>query len=231
MTPPKQMRVKMKNSIITRLLLVGLICSFCHSCTKTTTAALLTRYSGKPYIQEWIGNYIQIKAIAVTPAYERLLELSRAGVKKIEQQTLDSLEVDQNVNSDLTFKLYLYPTEEFTDTVYFHNSDILLGYGRNREERRQAMEQFNFGLTSRIWARIAGEKISPALCHCEENYGLDNGRNLWIVFKLNDRQRQTARAKRRIELYFDNPLTNEGLSTFVWSGAIIAKLVDKHEKI
>lgn len=178
----------------------------------------MEKFSKKPFVQYWKGKRIAINAMAVTPIYESLQQTKTVYQSKMISKDHFN-EISKKVSdkcSGLTFKLYMEPCEEYHDSLYYHNSDVVYGFNRTPEERAQQIDQFNFNLSSSVWVVIDSERVFPTLCHFERNYGLDNGRNIWISFKLDEKSLEKVRKMKSITLYFDNFFPHEGVAAFQW---------------
>ena len=166
----------------------------------------------------WHGNRLHISALLVLPLQKELQELINTGQgqKKLSVTYLKSLHEKTISKKSVSFKVFLEPQEKVIDKVYFHNSDVLFGFGRDASKRRESITKFNFILHDKIWLKIGEVKVKPTLCHLERNFGLDNGRNIWITFNFDKKEISMLQKKKRLELYFENPLPREGVAIFKW---------------
>ncbi|HEX2956967.1 MAG TPA: hypothetical protein VHO70_09040 [Chitinispirillaceae bacterium] len=150
-------------------------------------------HDGDPRISRWEGKYTVIKAMLVET---------------------DSL--SEGPADNLCFRLRIDPSNKIKDKTYFHNSDILFGYGRTREEIGAAVNDFNFHLSEKIWLRIREERVFPTLCHFERNFGLDNGRDVWVNFRLDQKQRNMLKNEKDIRLHVNSIFQKEKVAILKW---------------
>ena len=145
-------------------------------------------------IRTWSGRYTELKA---------------AIVEKNEQRGTPD-------DYGLTFKLRIDPAEKIRNTEYYHSSDILFGFGRTQQQIEEAIDEFNFRLSQYIWLSIDGERLLPSLCHLERNFGMDNGRDIWIRFRLDTTMKNKLIEYKKITLVVNSVFENEDVAEFDW---------------
>lgn len=156
-------------------------------------AGLYYFHGGDPRIKCWEGKYTVIKAMVV------------------EADTLSKGPAD-----NLCFRLRIDPSDKIKDKTYYHNSDILFGYGRTSEEVSASINEFNFHLSEKIWLRIREERVFPTLCHFERSFGLDNGRDVWVSFRLDQRQLDMLKNEKNIRLHINSFFQKERMAILEW---------------
>jgi len=144
-------------------------------------------------IRYWEGKYTVIKAM--------VMETDSSGKGSVD---------------NLCFRLRIDPSDKIKDKTYYHSSDILFGYGRTREEISAAINEFNFHLDEKIWLRIQEERVFPTLCHFERNFGMDNGRDVWVSFRLDQKHRNMLKNEKNIRLYINSIFQKEKMAILEW---------------
>lgn len=130
--------------------------------------------------------------------------------------TITGSDLNTPGNDNISFKLRVEPSGECIDTVYYNNSDIIYGFGRTRDEIDRLINQCNFNLSNRIWLTINNERVKPSLCHFERNFGIDNGRDIWATFKLNEQQQRYLKQTKKVSLFVNNFFRKEKTAVFSW---------------
>jgi len=116
----------------------------------------------------------------------------------------------------LEFRLQVAPSAACTDTVNFHNSDVVYGQGRGDERLNSAIKGFNESLESRFILKAGAETAKPTLVHVESTFGLDNARNVWIVFRPSPALAAALSKADVMQLIATDPVPGQGLFVLSW---------------
>jgi hypothetical protein len=142
-------------------------------------------------VKVWKGKYLKIKAM-------------------VDKQ--NSVSSGEDVR--LCYRINFAPIDSFVDKDYYHNSDVLFGFGRTREQIAQSVDDFNFHLYEKIWLKTKnGERVRPTLCHLERNFGMDNSKEVWVNFRVN---RKMLDNEPEVFLYIDNIFPKERIARIGW---------------
>jgi hypothetical protein len=175
-------------------------------------------HTSKPYLQLWEGRCVRISGL--------LMNAQQQPARQNQPNNTPGTQAPPAVPATtVQLKLYLAPTGKCTDTTYFHNSDVLMGFGRTKEQRDLAAADFSFHLASKIWTIVGDQKIRPTLCHLEQNFGIDNGRTIWLQFSFTDTQMSQLHSQKSLSLFFDNPLVDEGVARLSWPRTIFNSMI------
>lgn len=168
----------------------------------------------KKYSRDWVGNLIKIKALMLN---NTLNEIKRnINYQSYSKKDIQNALNNKQLNNEITFQLRIDPKDKFVDSVHFHNSDILFGFGMDKSSRDKKINKFNFNLNETLWLLIDDKRIYPTLSHLERNFGVDNGRDVWIKFNLSDSEIKKLRKDNNVKLVWDIPHRGETISEFNW---------------
>src|SRR5690606_24157596 len=108
--------------------------------------------------------------------------------------------------------------------IYSQNSDIVYGFGRSDREREKEISDYRYSFNKRIWMNYNNKRIDPFYCHTEQNFGIDNGRDLWVGFRFN-KKLDHLDSDFKLILFFQNLTPLCDMASLEWSSALIQKLV------
>jgi len=195
-------------------------------CTSVSVDRALARFEATPYEQCWESGCARVRGQLVTPELQAALNLTRGSdvATRVSPATWDSAVAQARLSKGIAFRLRLEPQEKCVDSTYFHDGDVLMGFGRDAGQRDQAMREFTFGLESRVWIKINGVRVFPTMCHAEQNFGMENARNFWAMFNLSQEQRAALAKEKTVTLCFDQPLPGGGVAVVSWPVGVFRRL-------
>lgn len=198
---------------------------FFHRTPDIRPLQILDKYHKKPYEQEWKSDLINVKGQAILPevmaAYNSFKSTNDSVFSRSQWDSIRSVESNQI----LTFRLRIEPSENIRDTLYVHNSDLQYGFGRSPDQRTESINEFNFDLSNNIWINIDGEKVYPSICHTEQTFGMENGRDIWIGFKLSKDQLLTLANMDRFVLFYQLTEPLNSVAMLQWPLSVIKKCI------
>lgn len=191
-------------------------------CTEVHPSKILLKYQKKPFLQTWESEPLVLNAqLLPLNAMIAFKALQNYG-DTVSRQQWDSLK-NESRNEVLSIRLRLEPSEKIRDTLYANNSDVVYGFGQSADERSQTIEKFNFGLSKSVWLLIDGTKVFPALCHTEQVFGLENGRNIWLSFNLTQEEQKKLLQQETVVLFFQLTSPLKCVAQLEWPSSVIKK--------
>lgn len=193
---------------------------FNFSCTQNVNLKEIERkYSSGKYCKVWENGCVRLNVLLVTPE----LSVIQNSLGNIVDKKQFDLQIKRNMSdSVLKFRLHIEPDTKCIDTLYAQNSDIVYGFGRSDNAREIEIKQFNFNLSEKIWLKCNDEKIKPMYCHVENNFGLDNGRDIWLGFSINNKQLLSSE---KCALFFQNLTPVSEIIAIEWSSKFLKKAI------
>jgi hypothetical protein len=204
------------------VILAAIILAGCQGMVKVRTVQ--DHYNAKPYVRVWEDGCVRVKAQIVAPQLMAALEVNDDKTGALRKKAWDSLVTTKRNDSILSVRIRVEPMGKCVDTVYAQNSDIVYGFGRSNDERKQEITDYNLNLGNRIWISVEGKRISPLFCHTEQSFGLDNGRDIWSGFAI-DKQSLKALSGKKVSLFFQKPTPITGVAKVSWSSSIFKNVL------
>lgn len=206
--------------VIFMLFLLGVMLTSCSQSVRIDD--VYKKYSSGAFTKEWDDGCIHISALMVTPEFFALLSCSESKEEKISKRKLDSIIAIKKQDTTISFRIRIEPVGKCIDTTYAHNSDIVYGFGRSDDDRSKEIEKYNFGLDKRIWLKCGDTRVDPLFCHTENNFGLDNGRDIWVGFAIDKNKMLLSKDN---VLFFQGPTPVSEIIAMEWSSELMRKMV------
>jgi hypothetical protein len=197
------------------------------SCRNMTVHDVRMRYAARPYLQEWTDGCIRVSAMLAGAEYMAAIDVeNRLGDSvKLRAVQWDSVVKTYSNPNCIRINFRIEPTEKCIDKKYFQNSDIEFGFGRTMEERSDVNARFNFKMAGLMTLGWNETRISPQLCHMEQNWGMDNGRNFWAEFNLSPDQRTGLLKQKEFHLTMTLPFPGIATTILTWNTRAIRETI------
>lgn len=208
-----------------RLVLFILIVFSIFGCDRRVSVKhTIARFNSKPYVQGWSDQCLVVRGQLLTTELIAAMEIKNNDQKKISKRDLDSIASSKSKDKVVTFLVRIEPAEHCKDTLYTHNTDVIYGFGRSDKERETSIRKFNLNLEKQIWLKVKEKRIYPMFCHTEHNFGMENGREIWISFNSSV---ITALLEKNdtVTLFFQNATPATDLIVLEWPSSIMKKVI------
>lgn len=156
----------------------------------------------------------------VTPELKALQDLAGNGeADPQDDQVIKALRSIRKPKA-LEFRLRLSPEDRCRDHVNFHNSDVVYGLAAKEGNLEKAIGSFSANLAAKIWLKVGEKRIKPSFLHVESSFGLENSREVWLLFPTDDAFWSSIGAIEEVTLVTENPVSDKGLFILAWPGKI-----------
>lgn len=202
------------------LLLAAVLCA---ACGRHEPRKLAEAYGEAPYLQTSVQGCLEVSGLYVPPRSKALLALLADDSKaRPDTRALDSAVAVSGDGRSIEFRLRVSPAPHCRDTVNFHASDVVYGQQRGQEGIDRAIREFHQGLASRLWIRAGEYRVKPSYYHVESVMGLENSRELWVVFRPGDAERNALDKTEALEIAADNLVPGQGIFILAWPKEVLA---------
>lgn len=192
-------------------------------CRPADIASLTERYSSAPFRQQSTKGCLEVSAIYIAPEMRAWNAMSAAGKKlPAPDSDWDSALARVSMSRTLEFRIRIAPSPACRDTLNPLRSDVAFGLGARPRDPASANLEFQQSLGGKFWLRAGGERLAPAFFHMESAYGLDDARQVWMVFKHDALSKETWKKVREIALVAEGLGPGRNQFMLTWPSRVIA---------
>jgi hypothetical protein len=208
------------------LLLIFLVTAavLINGCKTMQPPDVIKKYQKKPFEQTYSSKVFELKGQIITPQIRAAYKAVQLMGDTVNADSWNSMN-KEDTSSLLEFRLRLDPVESLKDKQYSQNADVQYGFGQSDKQRKETINEFNYLLQNNIWILVDGKKVHPVLCHTEQNFGMDNGRNIWVGFRLTDEQKSFLKTQNQSVLFFHIQRPLNFFAQLAWDRAVLKKCI------
>lgn len=200
------------------LALAGLFLS--ASCTPgdRDPGSVILRTEKGPFVRTWEGKCLELRAMVLTPEYRvaKDLERRRDTDDPVAASRWDSLIRSEKQPGNLQMRMRMAPGTDCPAPAGFLEGDIVMGRRSAPGEAGAKLFEQDYRMDRRLWLRLGDRKVAPSLVLAEQTPGLDQGRDLWIMFRLGQSDIENLDRSGKLVLALDLSLQGAGWAELSW---------------
>ncbi len=184
-----------------------------NSCKDKTVNQVLHQLQSESYVQKLVvGNHkLEFRFVPETLYYltRSNIDSTRSFSKKI----IDSLKHNQGAGYGLMFTLTIAPKIDTLLPTDFRN-DVIYGQITGEENYRKILDDFLFGLKTKIWVEANGKRFDLLTYNMSDSWGMSKSRSFTLLFDSIDAILPSS--KDEIFLVVENLVPSQGRNRFSW---------------
>jgi hypothetical protein len=98
----------------------------------------------------------------------------------------------------------------------FLEGDLVMGERSAPGEAGSKFFEYDYRMDRRVWLRLGDRKVAPSLVLAEQVPGMDQGRDLWIMFRLAQSDIENLDRSGKLVLALDLSLQGSGWAELSW---------------
>lgn len=159
----------------------GLALMMLASCREGTVEDALKEIRTPAYLRFLETDWHKIEFRYVPEAHLRLVRSGIPGDMRVVKTLLDSLRISQGSGYGLTFQMILSPRHDTLAPTDFRN-DVIYGMAGKEQPATRVLEEYNFGLKSKIWLEVEGERWELSAYSMQSSGGIEKSRTFMLSF-------------------------------------------------